>query len=117
VCSSDLARVADLGAWALRPNHQPGETWAQTLQRECIDAAPAWIAERTTEVLARAGQEHELHAGTAILPDDEPCPECAAYGSHRIIARRLYWGEPWGSAWLKDVRPEQFCPNKPGRLA
>ena len=113
----DIARVADLGAAALRPDHRPGETWAQTLQRECIDEAPAWIADRTTEVLARASQEHGLHAGAATLPDDEPCPRCAAYGSYRVIARQLFWGEPWGSAWLRDVRPEQFRPDKLGRLA
>jgi 3'-phosphoadenosine 5'-phosphosulfate sulfotransferase (PAPS reductase)/FAD synthetase len=113
----DIARVADLGARAHRPNHRPDETWAQTLLRECVDEAPTWIAERTTEVLARASQEHRRHASTTILPDDEPCTRCEAFGSYRVIARQLYWGAPWHSAWLRDVRPEQFRPDKLGRLA
>ncbi len=113
---SDVARIAELGAAALRPEHRLGERWADTVRRECLDDAPAWIAERTTEVLARAVAEHAAHA-VAHLPDDEPCPQCAVYGSYRAIAERLYWGQPWGSPWLRDVRPEQFRPDKLGRLA
>ncbi len=112
----DLARVAELGVAGLQPNHRPGETWAQTLQRECVDEAPAWIAERTLDVLARARHEHALHAGMASLPDDAPCPRCTTFGSERVIARQLYWGAPWHSPWLPDVHPEQFRPDKLGRL-
>jgi 3'-phosphoadenosine 5'-phosphosulfate sulfotransferase (PAPS reductase)/FAD synthetase len=113
----DVARIAERGVAALRPEHRLGETWADTVQRECVDGAPAWIAERTTQVVARATEEHSAHAGVMTLPDSEPCPRCEAYGSYRAIAERLYWGQPWGSPWLRDVRPEQFRPDKLGRLA
>jgi 3'-phosphoadenosine 5'-phosphosulfate sulfotransferase (PAPS reductase)/FAD synthetase len=113
----DVGRIAELGAGALRPDRQLGESWTETVRRECIDHAPAWIAARTAEVVSRAVEEHGAHAGGAGLPDETPCQECGAYGSYRVIARRLYWGDPWPGGWPGNVRPEQFRPDKLGRLA
>jgi hypothetical protein len=45
-----VRRVVHFGLRAIRPHKKPDETWEECYQRECIDWAPAWIAERATRL-------------------------------------------------------------------
>ena len=109
----------------IRPNHRPHETWQQTFWRECVTAAPAWIAERS-EKLARLTMDRHVRnpKGTHVrgpFPDEEPCFVCGAgRGSWKAMANGMYLGDPYSETsarGLPYVEPERFRPELAGTPA
>jgi predicted phosphoadenosine phosphosulfate sulfurtransferase len=110
-----VRQVAMFGKRAAQPTRRYGETWEQTFQRECIDEAPDWIADRSRSYLAALLKHHRLHS-TSPLPERVTCPRCGQVASYRQLAMALYNGDPfisklhsWGG--LKPIEPEFFRPG------
>lgn len=106
--------VVHYGTRAITPNKRPGETWQACYQRECIDTAPAWIAQRARDVAEKYTRIHAIHS-TSPLPEIAPCYSChGGVGSWKILCEALYTGDPF-SMRIKDflpyVEPEFFRPG------
>lgn len=103
--------AAQFGIRAVTPNRRRGESWEQCFQRECVDNAPEWIAERATTVRRKVLHAHSNHS-TAPLPEINACWQCAGdVGSWRSLAQYLYLGDAFGlktGSMLKPVEPEFF---------
>lgn len=85
---------AQYGKRAVTPQRHPGETWEQAYQRECVDEAPAWIADRARRTAVKYVKGHARHA-TTPLPEVTPCQTCTgALGSWRKLAMSMYLGDP-----------------------
>lgn len=108
--------VAMFGKKAVTPDRRMGESWRETLVRECIDRAPApWIAERARKVLDHYENTHASHATTRLLPDVKPCPACSqSNASYRNIALAMYNGNPFAfkmEGLIPYMEPEFFRPG------
>jgi len=102
---------AQFGSRVLKPNQRPGETWEQTFHRECVDEAPAWIAERAISYRNFILSIHRHHSGNLPLPQVTPCYTCQGNGgSWRSLAHLLYTGDPFGIRCdnLHAIEPEYF---------
>lgn len=87
--------AAKFGKSVVTPTRRKGETWAETFQRECIDEAPDWIAERSRKVAADMTRMHRRHS-TEPFQDTKPCMNCvSSMGSWRTLANALYGGDPF----------------------
>lgn len=107
--------VAMFGKVAISPTHHLGETWEETYQRECIDQAPEWIAERAAKVKEVIVRRHAGHASSP-LPEVTPCRHCTGSNvSWKKLSHILYLGDPLAVAveylGIKDVDPEYFRPG------
>lgn len=103
--------AAMFGRRALTPERRDGETWQETFQRECIDEAPEWIADRSRTAVARLLTQHAHHS-TGPLPEVKPCPQCqgGSVGCWKALAQHMYGGEPFSVKFrfLPQVEPEFF---------
>lgn len=107
--------VAQFGQAAITPQKRLGETWEQVYQRECIDNAPQWIAERSKKVRDVVLHRHAKHA-TTPLPEILACRHCTgANVSWKKLARIMYLGDPLSVATdylgIPDVDPDFFRPG------
>lgn len=109
-----MQTAAKFGKRVLEPTRLVGESWEATFRRECIDKAPAWIAERATRVESRMLGTHAHHS-TAPFPESVPCRTCFGnLGSWRGMAKAMYLGDPFSvktSGLLPYVEPEHFRPG------
>lgn len=104
-------RLATLyGMRAVEPERRTGETWRETFERECIERAPAWIAERATLARDRMLRMHHRHS-VDPFPDVAPCRTCPGdFGSWKKLTLGLYNGDPFSMkvGILPFVEPETF---------
>ncbi|GAG36821.1 unnamed protein product, partial [marine sediment metagenome] len=103
--------AAQYGKISVRPHRRLGETWQQAYQRECIDEAPAWIAERATLTKEAFLKNHTKHS-TGDFPDIKGCSRCYMK-SWRTLAYAVYMGDPLslhvtGAIHLPYMEPEFF---------
>jgi predicted phosphoadenosine phosphosulfate sulfurtransferase len=109
-----MRTAAQFGKRALTPRRNLGETWEAAYQRECIDEAPAWIAERAVELRRKMLSSHAHHA-TTPFPEVQPCYNClGAVGSWRKLTLAIYGGDPVCakvSNRLREVEPSAFRPG------
>jgi predicted phosphoadenosine phosphosulfate sulfurtransferase len=103
--------AAQFGIRSVTPMRRHGETWKECFQRECIDTAPEWIAERAESVRMRVVRAHGNHS-TGDLPEVNACWQCAGdVGSWKNMATYLYLGDPFAiktGSMLKAIEPEFF---------
>jgi predicted phosphoadenosine phosphosulfate sulfurtransferase len=107
--------VAQFGQTAITPRRNLGETWEEVYQRECIDNAPKWIADRSVKVKQVIEKRHAGHSSTPI-PETSPCRHCTgANVSWKKLSRIMYLGDPLSVATdylgIPDVEPEFFRPG------
>lgn len=98
------------GRHAVEPMRASGETWEQTYQREDIDTAPKWIADRAIMARERALAQHKTHSNLPY-PQVDGCKRCHNYGgSWKKLAKALYMGDPFSIKIgnLPYVEPEFF---------
>jgi len=108
-----IRTAVQFGKRTVEPYRKYGETWEQCFYRECVQEAPAWIAERAMKVVDRVLSGHSKHS-TAPFPESKSCPSCGMLGSWRILAKTLWGGDPYcqRTAGLLDlVEPKFFRPN------
>lgn len=109
-----LRSAVHYGKRVLEPTRRLGESWRDTFQRECIDQAPTWIAERAQQAADRITLTHSRHS-TTPLPEVSPCHTCHGNnGSWKALALNLYLGDPFAqklNGMLKIVEPEFFRPG------
>lgn len=108
-----VEQVARYGRKAIVPERRLGESWEDTFQRECIDSAPEWIAERSEEVRTKMLKMHRRHS-TVPFPDVVPCKSCLGnVGSWRKLTMNMYNGDPFALkvTLLKYMEPEFFRPG------
>lgn len=105
--------AAAYGKRAVEPRRRLGEHWRETFERECIEEAPAWIAERAILVRDKLLSTHRRHA-TGDLPEVTPCYHCKGnMGSWRKLAQVMYLGDPFSMKqdFLPYIEPEFFRPG------
>jgi len=106
--------VAHFGRRAVEPYRRQGETWKDCFIRECIDQAPAWIAERATKAMNSFLDSHARHA-TTPFPEVAICLQCdPMVSSWKKLAFALRNGDPFTSKTsgvLDNVQPEFFRPG------
>lgn len=107
-----VRRVALFGKRAIEPNHIGGESWETTFQRECVENAPEWIAERALKARERLLSGHSRHS-TAPFPEIHPCGHCSTSNSAswRKLTQNIYLGDPFAIRFngvLPYVEPEFF---------
>jgi hypothetical protein len=106
--------ATQFGMRAITPNHRIGESWQDTFQRECIDQAPAWIAERATLARDKLLKSHYRHSN-APYPEHLPCNQCTGrLGSWRTLTLAMYGGDPFSvklNKLLPQVDPDYFRPG------
>lgn len=108
-----IRTVGQFGSAVLVPTRQSTETWKQTFQRECIDNAPSWIAERAEQAVRVVEATHRAHS-TGPIPDSRPCELCGGgQASYRKLAYAVYHGDPFSTKlkFLPEVEPEFFRPG------
>lgn len=101
--------VTLFGKRAAQPTRHGKETWQEVFQRECIEDAPGWIADRATQYSTQILRQHARHS-TTPFPDMTPCRSCFRnVGSWRALCYALYNGDPFSlKADLPYVEPEFF---------
>lgn len=103
--------AAMFGDRAITPNRRLGESWEATFQRECIDRAPEWIAERAKKCRDSVISAHTRHA-TTPLPEADSCVTCGGnIGSWKNLTTIMFAGDPFSlkTSWiLPYVEPEYF---------
>jgi predicted phosphoadenosine phosphosulfate sulfurtransferase len=103
--------AAQFGIRSVTPMRHRNESWEACFQRECIDTAPAWAAERASIVREKVLRAHSRHS-TAGLPEIAACWQCAGdVGSWKNMAQYLYLGDPFAlktGSMLKPIEPEFF---------
>lgn len=103
--------AAQFGKRAITPRRRIDETWEQCYQRECIDNAPDWIAERAIMARDKLVSRHSKHA-TSPFPESVACYACQGrIGSWKTLTNALYSGDPFAvktGGTLKPVEPEFF---------
>tara|TARA_R110000803_G_scaffold16806_1_gene46031 strand:+ start:195 stop:1349 length:1155 start_codon:yes stop_codon:yes gene_type:complete len=105
--------VAQFGKRSVLARRSLGETWEETFQRECVDKAPDWIAERASAQMERVVRRHSRHASTPF-PQEAPCNQCSPGAqSWKKATQNLYGGDPFAAACsdLKPIEPEFFRPG------
>ena len=120
-----LREGIQLGESITRPHKLETETWEQCFWRECVETAPAWIAERASKVARNTAERHILHAAAEGMPltisDHLQCFKCGmGRGSWRELAEGLYMGDPFSefaASGLHYMEPEQFRPELAGTPA
>ena len=107
-----IRAAAMFGERVLQPQRRHGEHWQDTFERECVDRAPAWIAERAVKQRDAMLRRHRKHA-TAPFPQFDPCEICSSMtGSWRNLAHVMYLGDPFSmKTTLPLVEPEFFRPG------
>lgn len=108
-----IRTAADYGKRTVVPHRRKGETWQDTFQREVIDNAPEWIAERGEMARTKLLRAHKRHS-TTPFPDVFACPQCSGEtGSWKAMATYLYTGDPFSvkMTFLPYVEPERFRPG------
>jgi predicted phosphoadenosine phosphosulfate sulfurtransferase len=110
-----VRNVALFGKRAVEPQRRYGETWQACFQRECVDTAPAWIAERATSVAERLVRAHAKHSSSPF-PEIHGCSACGQQSSWRAVALGIYNGDPfdskgWSYGRIAPVEPEFFRPG------
>jgi len=101
--------AAQFGKACLTPHRRSNETWEACYQRECIEAAPEWIAERAARAAEMRVHEHSKHS-TTPFPDVRLCKVCGLAGSWRKLALSMYSGDPFSTkiTSMPYVEPEVF---------
>ncbi len=84
--------AAMFGKRAVTPHRRLGETWEACFQRECVEHAPVWIADRARAIMERKLHEHRLHS-TDPFPQIDPCPKCKMISSWKGLAQLTYMGD------------------------
>jgi predicted phosphoadenosine phosphosulfate sulfurtransferase len=112
--------AAMYGVRAIQPQRWPGETWQQVFQRECIDQAPWWIAERSRALRDRVIRLHEAKS-TTPFPEINSSRVGTALGSWRRLTQVCYTGDPFclhtkGAQPFVDVRAFRHGPPQPGSI-
>lgn len=106
--------VANFGMRAVQPMRKAGESWEECYQRECIDNAPEWIAERAIMARNHMLTQHSKHS-TQPFPEIVGCNVCNATGagSWKGLAMILYTGDPYTlkATFLPYVQPSVFRPS------
>jgi len=106
--------AALFGRSAIQPHRRREETWEQCYQRECIDNAPGWIADRSILAGRYMLKRHQNHTAKPF-PDVEPCPHCSMtnIGSWKQLAHMMYLGDPLNLKvkFLPTIEPEFFRPG------
>ena len=105
-----IKTVAQFGKRAVSAKRRLGETWEETFNRECIETAPDWIAERSRQVKDAYLRSHARHS-SAPFPDARPCHVCtAANGCYKKLTQVMYLGDPFSTSmsFLKYMEPEFF---------
>lgn len=100
------------GRVSMEPQRRLGEPWSETFQRECIDEAPQWIADRCRIAAKALLDRHRAHSSQPF-PEARQCVRCGVLGSWMRLSRDLYMGDPFGFAVseLPYVEPEFFRPG------
>lgn len=101
---------AQYGKRAVLPARRHGETWQDCYQRQCIDEAPEWIADRARIVARKVQHTHGRHS-TTPLPEVTPCRSCSGpTGSWKNLAYAMYGGDPFAARqrYVSHVEPEFF---------
>lgn len=101
--------AVQFGRIALEPRRKPGELWSATFQRECIDEAPEWIADRCEQALKDILYKHRSHSSQPF-PEARQCVRCGVIGSYMRMAKDLYLGDAFSFVWpgLKPMEPSFF---------
>jgi predicted phosphoadenosine phosphosulfate sulfurtransferase len=104
--------AANYGSRAISADRRQGESWQDTFERECIETAPDWIAERAILVRDAVVSSHRQHA-TGPVPEISPCWQCinAEIGSWQRMTRFVYNGDPFAlktKKILEPIEPEYF---------
>ena len=106
-----IKTVAQFGKRVVEPKRKLGETWQETFQRECIDEAPDWIADRSRIIETKMLRAHGNHS-SAPFPDAYPCHACSgSKGSYKKMTQAMYLGDPFASIMgnlHKYIEPEFF---------
>jgi predicted phosphoadenosine phosphosulfate sulfurtransferase len=106
--------VAQYGKRAIQADRRLGETWETTFNRECIEKAPEWVAERAMKVSHDLIGRHHRHS-TTEFPEIEVCHQCVAnVGSWKQLTRFMFNGDAFAARFggtLKPVEPEYFRPG------
>ena len=106
-----IRTAAQFGRVTVEPTRRPGETWKQTFERECIDEAPDWIAERASRAREYCLDRHRKHS-TTPFPEVAPCPKCGVTHSWQALANMMYMGDPFSFAvQIPQVEPDYFRPG------
>ena len=107
-----IRAAAQFGKRVVEPFHHVGETWEQTYQRECIDQAPNWIAERSSIVRDLVLEGHAKHS-TQPLPELDRCRLCPTFGTNwKKMAQIMYLGDPISQKTpLPFLEPEEMRPG------
>lgn len=97
------------GRRVVEPRRNYGESWQDTYMRECINEAPAWIAERAEKVMKISISSHTHHATTSF-PNINPCIRCGRINSWKLMTKAMYSGDPFCNkqSFLKPIDPEFF---------
>ena len=98
------------GLSSVRPDRQLGEQWKDTYERECIETAPDWIAERASICKEKVMLYHSRHS-TLPFPDVAVCPKCKTTGSWKALSYAMYMGDPFSAKTVHligYVEPETF---------
>ena len=106
-----IRTAAKFGKRAVSPVRRTGESWSDTFQRECIDEAPEWIAERAIKASTDLVRMHRRHS-TEPFPETKNCRNCVgSMGAWRAMTNALYSGDPFSMKVGKIVpymEPEFF---------
>jgi predicted phosphoadenosine phosphosulfate sulfurtransferase len=108
-----MRQAAMFGTRVVKADRRAGESWQVTFERECVEKAPEWIAERAVKARDRMLSSHARHA-TTPLPERESCRTCSGnLGSWMGLTRALYGGDPFSmkATILPYVDPERFRPG------
>lgn len=110
-----MRAAAQFGKRVVAADRRAGESWQTTFERECIERAPGWIAERATLARDKMLRAHSRHA-TAPFPQVRAarCGTCHGdSGSWENLTRNLYLGDPFSMklTMLPYVEPEYFRPG------
>jgi len=100
------------GRVAMEPQRQLGEPWSETYQRECVERAPRWVADRCREAAKMLVDRHRGHSSQPF-PEARQCVRCGVLGSWMRLSKDLYMGDPFSFAVneLPQVEPEFFRPG------
>jgi predicted phosphoadenosine phosphosulfate sulfurtransferase len=100
--------AVQFGRVVLEPRRNLGEPWSSVYQRECIDEAPDWIADRCARARDDIVKKHGSHSSQPF-PEARQCVRCGTIGSWMRMAKDLYTGDPFSfSMPLPQVEPEFF---------
>lgn len=103
--------AAQYGRITVEPRRRAGELWSDAFERECIDEAPDWIAERASATKVYVLKRHRHHS-TTPFPQVDQCPKCGGMASWEALAKQTYMGDPFSFHMpLPQIEPSQFRPS------